>query len=112
VALVPVSATGDAFWIYIYIRPLTTLSIIIKKYANPSHTHTPTHTHRYLNIFTKATPLSGTVTLSMSKDVPLVVEYKIESIGCVWLLWLWLWRIDWQWPGGGANALPGSVAAD
>jgi hypothetical protein len=52
------------------------------------------------------------VTLSMSKDVPLVVEYKIESIGCVWLLWLWLWRIDWQWPGGGANVLPGSVAAD
>mmetsp|Transcript_16322 Transcript_16322/g.36979 ORF Transcript_16322/g.36979 Transcript_16322/m.36979 type:complete len:262 (-) Transcript_16322:8-793(-) len=38
---------------------------------------------RYLNIFTKATPLSGTVTLSMSKDVPLVVEYKIESIGYV-----------------------------
>jgi len=32
---------------------------------------------RYLNLFTKATSLSGSVTLSLSKDVPLVVEYPI-----------------------------------
>ncbi|XP_045140229.1 proliferating cell nuclear antigen-like [Echinops telfairi] len=31
---------------------------------------------RYLNFFTKATPLSSTVTLSMSADVPIVVEYN------------------------------------
>ncbi|EPQ16893.1 Proliferating cell nuclear antigen [Myotis brandtii] len=36
---------------------------------------------RYLNFFTKATPLSPTVTLSMSADVPLVVEYKIDNMG-------------------------------
>ncbi|XP_041363173.1 proliferating cell nuclear antigen-like [Gigantopelta aegis] len=36
---------------------------------------------RYLNFFTKATPLSGQVTLSMSQDVPLVVEYKIGELG-------------------------------
>ncbi|KAF6205745.1 hypothetical protein GE061_019918 [Apolygus lucorum] len=36
---------------------------------------------RYLNSFTKATPLSGQVILSMSADVPLVVEYKIGEIG-------------------------------
>uniref|UniRef100_A0A4X2MBR6 DNA sliding clamp PCNA n=1 Tax=Vombatus ursinus TaxID=29139 RepID=A0A4X2MBR6_VOMUR len=36
---------------------------------------------RYLNFFTKATPLSPTVTLSMSADVPLVVEYKIADMG-------------------------------
>ncbi|KAG8337458.1 proliferating cell nuclear antigen [Homalodisca vitripennis] len=36
---------------------------------------------RYLNSFTKATPLSNQVTLSMSADVPLVVEYKIGDIG-------------------------------
>ena len=36
---------------------------------------------RYLNFFTKATPLSGTVVLSLSKDVPLVVEYRIEELG-------------------------------
>eukprot|EP00004_Rigifila_ramosa_P003987 TRINITY_DN14379_c0_g1_i1.p1 TRINITY_DN14379_c0_g1~~TRINITY_DN14379_c0_g1_i1.p1 ORF type:complete len:275 (+),score=66.76 TRINITY_DN14379_c0_g1_i1:37-825(+) len=36
---------------------------------------------RYLNIFTKATPLSGSVTLSMSPDVPIVVEYRIEEMG-------------------------------
>ncbi|XP_054982990.1 proliferating cell nuclear antigen-like [Sorex araneus] len=36
---------------------------------------------RYLNFFTKAPPLSSTVTLSMSADVPLVVEYKIADMG-------------------------------
>uniref|UniRef100_UPI003590161F proliferating cell nuclear antigen n=1 Tax=Myxine glutinosa TaxID=7769 RepID=UPI003590161F len=38
---------------------------------------------RYLNFFTKATPLSQTVTLSMSAEVPLVVEYKIADMGHV-----------------------------
>ena len=32
---------------------------------------------RYLNFFTKATPLSPTVTLSMSAHVPLVVSIKL-----------------------------------
>ncbi|ELK34489.1 Proliferating cell nuclear antigen [Myotis davidii] len=36
---------------------------------------------RYLNFFTKTTSLSPTVTLSMSADVPLVVEYKIADMG-------------------------------
>eukprot|EP00037_Helgoeca_nana_P012759 m.116538 g.116538 ORF g.116538 m.116538 type:complete len:266 (-) comp21631_c0_seq2:160-957(-) len=38
---------------------------------------------RYLNMFAKATPLSDSVTLSMSKDVPLVVEYKIGEMGYI-----------------------------
>eukprot|EP01117_Protostelium_nocturnum_P012520 TRINITY_DN4615_c0_g1_i1.p1 TRINITY_DN4615_c0_g1~~TRINITY_DN4615_c0_g1_i1.p1 ORF type:complete len:259 (+),score=67.39 TRINITY_DN4615_c0_g1_i1:85-861(+) len=38
---------------------------------------------RYLNSFTKATALSPSVRLCMSKDVPLVVEYRIENIGYV-----------------------------
>jgi len=38
---------------------------------------------RYLNFFTKATPLSGTVCLSMSKDVPLVVEYRMADLGYI-----------------------------
>jgi proliferating cell nuclear antigen len=38
---------------------------------------------RYLNFFCKAAPLSPTVTLSLSKDVPLVVEFKIENYGYV-----------------------------
>jgi len=38
---------------------------------------------RYLNFFTKATALSDSVRLSMSKDVPLVVEYRIEDMGYV-----------------------------
>ena len=38
---------------------------------------------RYLNFFTKATPLSDSVTLSMSNDVPLVVEYRIGTMGYI-----------------------------
>lgn len=38
---------------------------------------------RYLNFFTKATPLSPQVTLSMSAEVPLVVEYKFADMGYV-----------------------------
>jgi|TARA_B110001450_G_scaffold254265_1_gene279273 proliferating cell nuclear antigen len=38
---------------------------------------------RYLNFFTKATPLAQTVILSMSPDVPVVVEYPIEEYGHV-----------------------------
>ena len=34
---------------------------------------------RYLNFFTKATPLSKTVIISMSPDVPVVVEYPFEN---------------------------------
>ena len=36
---------------------------------------------RYLNFFTKATGLGPTVVISMSPDVPVVVEYPIEQIG-------------------------------
>ncbi len=36
---------------------------------------------RYLNYFTKATPLSGQVSINLSMDVPLMVEYKIENFG-------------------------------
>lgn len=38
---------------------------------------------KYLISFTKATPLSGQVQLSMSENTPLVVEYKIGDIGQV-----------------------------
>lgn len=40
---------------------------------------TLTFSLRYLNFFTKAGPLSGQVSLSMSEDVPLMVEYKISD---------------------------------
>jgi proliferating cell nuclear antigen len=36
---------------------------------------------RYLNSFTKATPLSSSVIISMSHDLPMVVEYKISGAG-------------------------------
>ena len=38
---------------------------------------------RYLNFFTKATALSNTVIISMSPDVPVVIEYPIEECGHV-----------------------------
>lgn len=38
---------------------------------------------RYLNSFTKASPLSNTVTISLSSELPVVVEYKIAEMGYV-----------------------------
>ena len=38
---------------------------------------------RYLNLFTKATALGPTVTLSMSPEVPVVIEYPISSFGYI-----------------------------
>lgn len=38
---------------------------------------------RYLSLFTKATALGPTVTLSMSPDIPIVVEYPIEQKGVI-----------------------------
>jgi len=38
---------------------------------------------RYLNFFTKAAPLSSSVIISMSPDVPVVVEYPIDDNGYV-----------------------------
>ena len=36
---------------------------------------------RYLNSFTKATPLSTSVVISLSKELPVVVEYRIADMG-------------------------------
>ena len=36
---------------------------------------------RYLNLFNKAASLSPTVTLKLSADTPIVVEYKIDKLG-------------------------------
>ncbi|KAL7566343.1 hypothetical protein ACA910_015051 [Epithemia clementina (nom. ined.)] len=38
---------------------------------------------RYLNMFTKATPLSPVVNISMSPNVPIVIEYPIGEVGFV-----------------------------
>lgn len=38
---------------------------------------------RYLNSFTKATPLSSTVTISLSSELPVVVEYKVAEMGYI-----------------------------
>jgi len=38
---------------------------------------------RYMNNFIKASPLSNIVTISMSSDLPVVVEYKIAEMGYI-----------------------------
>ncbi|KND04908.1 proliferating cell nuclear antigen (pcna) [Spizellomyces punctatus DAOM BR117] len=38
---------------------------------------------KYLSNFTKATPLSDTVILSMSNEIPLLVEYKVSDVGYI-----------------------------
>jgi len=60
---------------------------------------------KYLNYFTKATSLASTVSLSMSKDVPLVVEYPIsvkegESVGYVRFYLAPKIEEDWGCSGG------------
>lgn len=38
---------------------------------------------RYMNSFTKASPLSSTVTISLSSELPVVVEYKVAEMGYI-----------------------------
>jgi proliferating cell nuclear antigen len=38
---------------------------------------------RYLTLFTKATALGPTVALSLSADIPILVEYPIDTMGYV-----------------------------
>lgn len=38
---------------------------------------------RYMNSFTKATPLANSVTISLSSELPVVVEYKIAEMGYI-----------------------------
>ncbi|KAG1118922.1 hypothetical protein G6F42_013084 [Rhizopus arrhizus] len=38
---------------------------------------------KYLVNFTKATPLAARVSLNLSTDVPLLVDYKLENLGYV-----------------------------
>ncbi|PON87573.1 Proliferating cell nuclear antigen, PCNA [Trema orientale] len=38
---------------------------------------------RYMNSFTKATPLANQVTISLSADLPVVVEYRVAEMGYI-----------------------------
>ncbi|KAG5449709.1 hypothetical protein CRM22_007000 [Opisthorchis felineus] len=42
-----------------------------------------TYSLHYFNIFTKATPLSSQVVLSLTENVPAVVEFNIEDLGYI-----------------------------
>jgi len=60
---------------------------------------------KYLNNFTKATPLSSQVTLSMSNDVPIVVEYHIgnDEAELGYIRYYLAPKIDEEAQGGGDN---------
>ena len=47
---------------------------------------------RYLNSFTKATPLASSVIISMSKELPVVVEYRIGDMGHIRCLPVAAWQ--------------------
>ncbi|KAJ4838895.1 hypothetical protein Tsubulata_050748, partial [Turnera subulata] len=38
---------------------------------------------KYMSSFTRATPLSGTVTISLSSELPAVVEYNVAKMGYI-----------------------------
>jgi proliferating cell nuclear antigen len=42
-----------------------------------------TYALRYLNNFTKATPLAATLSISMSSDIPAVIEYAVGQMGYI-----------------------------
>jgi len=51
---------------------------------------------RYLNFFTKATVLSKSVSLSMSPEVPLMVEYQIDDVGYVRYYLVRYYLVEWM----------------
>ena len=64
--------------------PMTNLTTILMAILIPdNHLHNHADACRYLNMFTKASCLAAQVSLSMSPDVPLVVEYNIGEMGHV-----------------------------
>ena len=56
---------------------------------------------RYLNSFTKATPLASSVIISLAKELPVVVEYRIQDMG----------HIRWAHQAGGGVSRQTSRAA-
>jgi len=66
---------------------------------------------RYLNFFAKATPLSDYVSLKMSPDVPLVVEYKIGDESDMGHIRFYLApKIADEQEGGGGGEAPAAAA--
>ncbi|XP_073131274.1 proliferating cell nuclear antigen-like [Henckelia pumila] len=63
---------------------------------------TQTFALRYLNAFAKATPLSSQVTVNMSADQPIVVEYKVAEVG--YLRFYLAPKIEEEEDGGAAPA--------
>ncbi|KAL4575038.1 hypothetical protein LXL04_021878 [Taraxacum kok-saghyz] len=61
---------------------------------------------RYMNSFTKATPLASQVTVSLSSELPVVVEYKIAEMGYLRFYLAPKIEEDEEMGGGGGEAVP------
>jgi len=79
------SANGDLGTGNVTLRPTTGVDSKPEESVSVSASESVKMTFavRYLNFFTKATGLSSHVSLSMSPEVPVVVEYAIESLGYI-----------------------------
>eukprot|EP01133_Synstelium_polycarpum_P014268 gene14268-16842_t len=77
------STSGDAGSGNTTLRPTTDSSIPIEQ-STTIESKEPVVLNfslKFLNYFTKATPLSPTVKISMSEGLPVVIEYNIEDLG-------------------------------
>ncbi|GAB2215382.1 hypothetical protein Drorol1_Dr00019765 [Drosera rotundifolia] len=78
------STTGDIGTANIVCRQNTTVDKPKdQKIIEMNEPVTLTFALRYMNSFTKATPLSNTVTISLSSELLVVVEYKIAEMGYI-----------------------------
>ncbi|EGG15966.1 proliferating cell nuclear antigen [Cavenderia fasciculata] len=77
------STSGDSGSGNITVRPTTDSSIAAEDSTtiDSKEPVTLNFALKFLSFFTKATPLSPTVTMKMSDGVPIVVEYSIEDLG-------------------------------
>lgn len=77
------STTGDIGQANITCRQNTSVDKEEQTVIELQEPVTLTFALRYLNSFTKATPLAPTVQLQMSKELPVVVQYLIADMGYV-----------------------------
>lgn len=77
------SATGDIGSANINVRPQAASDKEEQTQIDLNEPVSLTFALRYLNSFSKATPLSNQVQLSLSKELPIVVEYRVADLGYV-----------------------------
>lgn len=77
------SASGDIGEANINVRPQGSSDKEDQTQIDLNEPVSLTFAIRYLNSFSKAQPLANMVTLSMSKELPIAVEFKVQDMGYV-----------------------------